>query len=126
MNYVINFFLYSAFSSLFREEFISIFTILSKTADDARRQMSVKSKKPEAENKDKSRQAIAELEFSIRPFSKENVKIRIESSNLKNLLWFSLAFCMFLFVGCQNFNFKYIWIYFVRFLLCIITNTVLS
>lgn len=86
MNYVINFFLYSAFSSLFLEEFISIFTILSKTADDARKQMSVKRKKPKAENKGEPRQAIAEIEFSIRPFSKENVKIRIESSNLKNIL----------------------------------------
>ena len=84
MNYVINFFLYSAFSSLFLEEFISIFTNLTNTVDDARRQLSVK--KPKAKNKDEPRQAIAEIEFSIRPFSKEHVKIRIESSNLKNIL----------------------------------------
>jgi hypothetical protein len=77
MNHVINFFLYSAFSTLFRQEFLSFFTFFS-TAESRKRSSKLKAKR--------LTRSFAEIEFSIRPFVKDTVKFRIESTNLTNIL----------------------------------------
>ena len=78
MNYVINFFLYSALSKLFRREFFALFTLILNLKRNA------------CSCNEGSHKSL-EYEFSIKPFVRDSskrsvLKIRIESSSLNKYL----------------------------------------
>ncbi len=95
MNYVINFFMYSALSTLFREEFIAIFTRKkSQTNQNTRHTInlanvnSIYEAPSDYKIKMPYKPPLAEFEFPLLPCLEvpTRLKVRIETSNLRKLI----------------------------------------